>query len=86
MRSRSRFACASRIRFAGLFHNVSRRKLAADGRLYVADEMNHRICAIDLESGVIETVAGTGEAKFSGDGGPAKEASLYRPAGLAFNS
>ncbi|MDQ2643713.1 MAG: hypothetical protein M3020_07865 [Myxococcota bacterium] len=57
-----------------------------DGRLYVADEMNHRIRAIDLESGVIETVAGTGEAKFSGDGGPAKEASLYRPAGLAFDS
>ena len=60
--------------------------IGPDGRLYVADEMNHRIRAVDLESGVIETVAGTGDAKFSGDGGPATEASLDRPAGLAFDS
>jgi sugar lactone lactonase YvrE len=57
-----------------------------DGRLYVADENNHRIRAIDLESGIIVTVAGNGEDGFSGDGGPATEATLDRPSGLAFDS
>jgi sugar lactone lactonase YvrE len=57
-----------------------------DGRLYVADENNHRIRAIDLETGIIDTVAGSGEPGFSGDGGPATEALLDRPGGLAFDS
>jgi len=60
--------------------------LGPDGRLYIADERNNRIRAIDLDSGVIETVAGNGEGKFSGDGGLATEASLDRPAGVAFDS
>ena len=56
-----------------------------DGRLYIADEMNHSIRAIDLASGVIVTVAGTGQPGFSGDGGPATAAALNRPAGLGFD-
>ncbi len=56
-----------------------------DGRLYVADEKNHRIRAIDLSSGTIVTVAGTGNPGFSGDGGPATSAALNRPAGVAFD-
>ncbi len=54
-----------------------------DGRLLVADELNHRIRAIDLDTGIISTVAGNGMAGFSGDGGPAVSASLNRPAGIA---
>ena len=53
-----------------------------DGRLLVADELNHRIRAIDLRSGTITTIAGNGGGAFSGDGGPAIEASLNRPAGI----
>ena len=56
-----------------------------DGRLYVADEDNHRIRAIDFESSTIETVVGSGEQGFSGDGGSPLEASLDRPAGVAFD-
>jgi sugar lactone lactonase YvrE len=57
-----------------------------DGRLYVSDTENHVVRAINLTSGVIETVAGTGTAGFSGDGGPATEAKLNSPYGIAFDS
>jgi sugar lactone lactonase YvrE len=56
-----------------------------DGRLYLADEMNHRVRAIDLDTGIIATVVGNGETGFSGDGGPAIQAALNRPAGLEFD-
>ena len=55
-----------------------------DGRLYIADEYNHRIRAWDPGTGIITTVAGAGTAGFSGDGGPAVEAELSRPTGIAF--
>ena len=58
--------------------------LAVDGsgNLYVADGSNQRIRRIDPD-GVITTIAGTGERGFGGDGGPATEAQLYSPVGLA---
>ena len=57
-----------------------------DGRLYIADELNHRIRALDLTTGIIATVAGNGDEGFAGDGGPALSAALNRPAGLDFDS
>ncbi|MDQ3946396.1 MAG: NHL repeat-containing protein [Actinomycetota bacterium] len=53
----------------------------AAGNVYVADSPNHRIRRID-PAGVIITVAGTGTAGFSGDGGPATAAQLNRPRNL----
>ncbi|MEJ7605854.1 MAG: hypothetical protein WKF37_06225 [Bryobacteraceae bacterium] len=38
--------------------------------MYVADMLNHTVRRIDPKTGVITTVAGTGKAGFSGDGGP----------------
>ena len=52
------------------------------GNLYIADIWNHRIRKVD-STGAITTVAGTGELSFSGDGGPATEAQLYYPLGVA---
>ncbi|HVR61735.1 MAG TPA: hypothetical protein VMU50_07530 [Polyangia bacterium] len=60
-------------------------ELGPDGRLYIADSDNHRVRAVDLTTGIINTVAGNGQPGASGDGGPATEASLKRPFGIAFD-
>src|ERR1035441_7088931 len=52
---------------------------AADN-LYIADTFNHRIRKVS--GGTITTVAGNGNAGFSGDGGLATDASLYYPSGV----
>jgi len=54
---------------------------APTGGFYIADTSNHRIRRVD-GGGAIETVAGTGQAGFSGDGGRATEADLDSPHGL----
>lgn len=58
--------------------------LAVDtaGNIYIVDHDNNRIRMVDTD-GVITTIAGTGEAGFSGDGGPATEAQLDHPWGIA---
>ncbi|MGH8999160.1 MAG: hypothetical protein ACRDY7_07190 [Acidimicrobiia bacterium] len=53
-----------------------------DQNLYIADSANHRIRRVDLGTGIIETVAGTGKAGFGGDGGPATAALLADPRGV----
>ena len=55
------------------------------GNLYTADRLNRRVRRVDAATGVITTVAGTGEAAYSGDGGPAAKAGLAEPNGLAFD-
>jgi uncharacterized protein (TIGR03437 family) len=52
------------------------------GNLYLSDTDHHRVRKVTL-GGVITTVAGTGEAGYFGDGGPAKQAQLNAPYGLA---
>ena len=54
-----------------------------EGNLYIADTMNHRVRMVDSETGIIATLAGTGQARFSGDGGPANQAAFNEPAALA---
>ncbi len=52
------------------------------GNIYIADRNNHRIRKID-NNGIITTIAGTGTGGDSGDNGPAVEAQLDRPYGVA---
>lgn len=56
----------------------------ASGNLYIADTHNHRIR--EVKDGTISTVAGTGTAGFSGDGGVATSAMLSNPTALAVDS
>lgn len=55
---------------------------APDGSLIFSDTFNHCIRRIDAGSGIISTIAGTGERGFSGDGGPAIRAQLNEPYGV----
>jgi len=55
----------------------------ADGNLYFSDTFNNRIRRVDSRTGVITTCAGSGEAGYSGDSGPATHARLNEPYGIA---
>jgi sugar lactone lactonase YvrE len=58
--------------------------VALDGRgnMYITDTKNQRIRKVDKD-GIIHTVAGSGKKGYSGDGGPATEAALNDPWGIA---
>ncbi len=56
------------------------------GHLYISDYGNSVIRRVDLTTGVITTVAGNGTAGYSGDGGPATQAEITNPQGLATDS
>lgn len=53
-------------------------------RLFIADVAGHRVRVVDLESGTIDTFAGTGDARHDGDGGPAAKAGIFGARAVAF--
>ena len=53
------------------------------GNIYVADSLNQRIRMINVATGIITTIAGSGLSGFSGDGGPALSATFAFPTGIA---
>jgi uncharacterized protein (TIGR03437 family) len=67
-------------------HLNSPRGIAVDasGTLYIADTNNNKV--LKLSNGALTTVAGTGTAGFSGDGGPANLAQLFAPRAVAVDS
>ncbi|MEJ2428208.1 MAG: RHS repeat-associated core domain-containing protein [Deltaproteobacteria bacterium] len=56
----------------------------SEGNLYFADLFNNRIRKVDT-SGIITTIAGTGQRGYSGDGGPATSAQIAEPDGVALD-
>lgn len=55
------------------------------GNVYFSDNNNDRIRMISASSGNISTIAGTGAYGYTGDGGPAINAKLSSPAGVALD-
>jgi DNA-binding beta-propeller fold protein YncE len=53
------------------------------GNVYIADTSHHRIRRVDALTGIITAVAGNGQIGWSGDGGPATQASLEYPDSVA---
>ena len=55
------------------------------GNIYIGDGWNYRVRKINCVTGVITTIAGTGIAGNTGDGGPATNAQISRATGLCFD-
>ena len=55
------------------------------GNLYIAERDSHVIRKVEAKTRVISTVAGTGVAGFSGDGGPGVKAQLRQPHSIVFD-
>ena len=50
-----------------------------NGDIYIVDRLNAVVRKVDAATGIITTVAGTGEVGYSGDGGPGDQAMLREP-------
>jgi sugar lactone lactonase YvrE len=60
-------------------------RMDSAGNLYIADQFDHRLRKVST-TGVITTIAGTGIAGYSGDGGPAISAKISFPIDVAIDS
>jgi uncharacterized protein (TIGR03437 family) len=66
------------------FSNIQGIAVDRLGNLYLSDTSNHRVRKVS--GGIVTTIAGTGVAGYSGDGGSALNAQLNFPYGLALDS
>ena len=60
--------------------------LDSSGNVYITDHSNHFIRKINVSTGIISTIAGTGSQGYSGDGGVATSAQLKNPRGVVLDS
>lgn len=60
-------------------------EIGPDGHLYFAETDSGRVRAVDLDTGIIRTVVGTGQLGMGPEGLPATETELRRPFGIAFD-
>lgn len=67
---------------AAVFDAPKEMAIDGNGDLLIVDTENHAIRRIDLASGIVDTIAG-GHKGGEGDGGPARQAGLGRPHGIA---
>ena len=54
------------------------------GNMFFVEMQNHVVRRVNTRTGIISTIAGTGEPGFSGDDGPASKAQLRQPHSIAF--
>jgi DNA-binding beta-propeller fold protein YncE len=70
---------------AGQTNNPYGLVIGPDGALYFCEIGNHRVRRLDLKTHKLSTAAGTGTKGYSGDGGPALQASLNEPYEIRFD-
>lgn len=58
----------------------------SNGDLFIADYINHRIRKVDVGTGLISTIAGTGVSGTTGDGALATAAQIELPVGIVIDS
>jgi RHS repeat-associated protein len=68
------------------FANPTALALDSSGNIYIADSTNNVIRKVNVSTGIISTVVGTGIAGYSGNGGPATSATIHNPWGVAVDS
>lgn len=73
-------------RNAEISKNIGQMAFDAAGNLYFSDTANQRVRRIDYTTGIISTIAGTGAAGYTGDGGQATSAELSSPSGVTVDS
>ena len=64
---------------AATLNQIYALRLDTNGDIYVVDRLNAAVRKIEAATGIITTVAGTGEPGYSGDGGPGAQAQLREP-------
>ncbi len=64
-------------------HNVT---VGNNSDLYISDTYNNVVRRVSAITGIITTVAGTSTASYTGDGGPATSATLYRPTAVVMDA
>jgi sugar lactone lactonase YvrE len=59
---------------SAIFYGMHDLQVTLDGRAVIGDSFNNRVRLLDLSTGEVSTLAGTGKAGFGGDGGPPSKA------------
>jgi DNA-binding beta-propeller fold protein YncE len=60
-------------------------EVGPDGAVYITEVGQHRVRRLDLKTGLMTTVAGSGKQGYAGDGGPATKALLNEPYEVRFD-
>ncbi len=68
----------------GTFNKPHEIRFDASGDLCIVDMVNHAVRKIEMKTGILSTIAGTGEPGYSGDGGPAATAQFKEPHSIQF--
>ena len=71
---------------AAQLNNPNEVSFDASGNLYIADWFNNRVRKINMSTGIISTIAGTGTAGYNGDGIAATTAQINGPCGIIFDN
>jgi DNA-binding beta-propeller fold protein YncE len=82
---RDRFAGDGGLATQALLNFPSAVVVDQTGALFIADTLNHRVRRVDPQTGIIQTVVGTGQTKWNGDGKPGIETTLNEPVALAIH-